>query len=147
MNGYRLAKLKVCNLGCIGSDGVEITLDEIVCLVGANNSGKSTMLRAYELAATSGNLKPEEIFTRDITLHPTFVKQEATVELWVHIPEGAENIDRKWVEVVGTEQLVRSKWTWPIDGGKPNRTTWDPLESAYAENGKGLSRNYFYKLA
>ena len=45
-----LVKLKVCNLGCIGPEGLEVSLDEIVCLVGANNTGKSTVLRAYEAA-------------------------------------------------------------------------------------------------
>lgn len=125
----RLVKLKICNLGCIGPEGLEVALDDIVCLVGANNSGKSTVLRAYEAAVNSEALKPEEIFVKA-------EGQPATVELWVHIPEGAENIVAKWKESKDGMLLVRSKWTWPPAGGKPVRTTWDPQANTYAEDGK-----------
>lgn len=124
-----LVKMRICNLGCIGPEGVEVSLDEIVCLVGANNSGKSTVLRAYEAAATSSPLLPDEVSTKG-------AGQPASVELWVHIPAGAENIDAKWKESKDEMLLVRSKWTWPVEGGKPVRTTWDPGASEYAEDGK-----------
>jgi ABC-type branched-subunit amino acid transport system ATPase component len=124
-----LVKLKVCNLGCIGPEGLEVSLDEIVCLVGANNNGKSTVLHAYEAAVTGAHLSPEEISNKSNG-------QPATVELWVHIPAGAENIDAKWKESKDGMLLVRSKWTWPEIGGKPVRTTWDPQANDYAEDGK-----------
>lgn len=124
-----LVKLKVCNLGCIGPEGLEVCLDEIVCLVGANNTGKSTVLRAYEAAVTGATLGPEEISAKANG-------RPATVELWVHIPKDAENIDAKWKEDKDGMLLVRSKWTWPAAGGKPVRTTWAPQTNDYAENGK-----------
>lgn len=124
-----LAKLKVCNLGCIGPEGIEVDLDDIVCLVGANNSGKSTVLRAYEAAVTNADLGPSETSAK-ANGAPT------TVELWVHIPEGTENIDERWKESVNGMLLVRSKWSWPAGGGKPVRTTWDPEIGDYAEDGK-----------
>ncbi|MBF4270435.1 DUF2813 domain-containing protein, partial [Vibrio anguillarum] len=46
----RLRKLTIKNFRCIGSTPVEIELDEIVVLVGPNNVGKSSILRAYEVA-------------------------------------------------------------------------------------------------
>ena len=46
----RLTRMTVRNIGCIGSEGLVVELDNIVCLVGKNNAGKSTVLRAYELA-------------------------------------------------------------------------------------------------
>ncbi len=41
----KLVKMRIQNLGCIGPEGLEISLDNIICIVGANNSGKSTVLR------------------------------------------------------------------------------------------------------
>jgi len=46
----RLTKLIIKNYRCIGSTAVEIDLNDIVVLVGANNVGKSSILKAYELA-------------------------------------------------------------------------------------------------
>lgn len=124
-----LVRMHIKNIGCIGNDGLSVELDEIVCLVGVNNSGKTTVLRAYELAVKQVELKIDD-FNRNAGENP------AAVELWVHIPKGAANIDEKWKEEKDGLLLVRSKWEWPIDGGKPIRTTWDPVENQYAEDGK-----------
>ncbi len=44
----KLRKLIIQNFGCIGASPVIVELDDIVVLVGANNAGKSTILRADE---------------------------------------------------------------------------------------------------
>lgn len=124
-----LVRMHVKNIGCIGNDGLTIELDEIVCLVGANNAGKTTVLRAYELAVKQADLKPED-FNRNSNGNP------ASVELWVHIPKAAANVDEKWKEESDGLLLVRSKWEWPATGGKPIRATWDPETKEYAEDGK-----------
>jgi putative ATP-dependent endonuclease of the OLD family len=124
-----LVRMHVKNIGCIGNDGLTIELDEIVCLVGANNAGKTTVLRAYELAVKQAELKSED-FNRNSN------GNLAAVELWVHIPKAAANVDEKWKEESDGLLLVRSKWEWPITGGKPTRTTWDPVTKEYAEDGK-----------
>lgn len=49
-NRSKLLRMTIRNIGCIGNEGIDIALDNIVCLVGKNNAGKSTVLRAYELA-------------------------------------------------------------------------------------------------
>lgn len=136
-----LVKLRVCNLGCIGPEGLEVRLDEIVCLVGANNSGKSTVLRAYEAAVTGAALAPEEVSAKG---HG----QPATVELWVHIPRGAGNVDEKWKEATDGMLLVRSRWTWAAEGGKPDRHTWDPAMADYAAdaNAAGLDAVFYSRL-
>ena len=41
----KLVEMFVRNIGCIGPEGVSVALDDIVCIVGRNNSGKSTLLR------------------------------------------------------------------------------------------------------
>lgn len=124
-----LVRMHVKNIGCIGNDGLTIELDEIVCLVGANNAGKTTVLRAYELAVKQAELKPED-FNRNSN------GNSASVELWVHIPKAAANVDEKWKEESDGLLLVRSKWEWPTNGGKPTRTTWDPEAKEYADDGK-----------
>lgn len=86
----KLVTLRIRNLGCIGPEGLEIALDDIVCLVGRNNTGKSTVLRAYELAQGG---KP-------LTKHDPCQWMPAgdfpEVELIVHIPDGILNVDEKW---------------------------------------------------
>lgn len=136
-----LVKLKVCNLGCIGPEGLEVSLDEIVCLVGANNTGKSTVLRAYEAAVTGAALTADEVSAKG-------GGQPATVELWVHIPQGAGNVDEKWKESIDGMLLVRSRWTWAVEGGKPNRQTWDPAAREYADDAKaaGLDAVFYSRL-
>ncbi len=124
-----LVRMHVKNIGCIGNEGLTIELDEIVCLVGSNNAGKTTVLRAYELAVKQAELKQDD-FNRDSN------GNSASVELWVHIPKAAANVDEKWKEEEEGLLLVRSKWEWPIAGGKPSRSTWDPVAKEYAEDGK-----------
>ena len=128
-NRSHLVRMHVRNIGCIGVEGLTVELDNIVCLVGANNAGKTTILRAYELAIRQSELKPED-FNRSSLDSP------ASVELWVHIPKSAANVDEKWKEESGDLLLVRSKWEWPVGGGKPVRSTWDPEAQDYAADGK-----------
>lgn len=69
----RLRKLTVKNFRAIGPEPVEIDLDDIVVLVGPNNSGKSSILRAYELAMSLGKeaqIKPDDYHNGDTTNAP-----------------------------------------------------------------------------
>lgn len=130
MERSHLVRMHIKNIGCIGNDGLTVELDDIVCLVGANNAGKTTVLRAYELA-----VQQEKLDIKDFNCNAN--GKPATVELWVHIPKSAGNIDEKWKEETDDGLLlVRSKWEWPIEGGKPIRSTWDPEIQNYADDGK-----------
>lgn len=123
----RLVKMRICNLGCIGPEGCEIILDKILCLVGVNNCGKSTVLRAYELAVGTANFDPETDLCRRSNGAP------ATVEIWVHIPQGMANIAEKWKIAEDGLLLVRSKWEWSAETKWTKvRTTWDPELNDYA---------------
>ena len=51
----RITKLIVKNFRCIGKKPVEIELDDIVVLVGPNNVGKSSIIRAYEIVMSEGS--------------------------------------------------------------------------------------------
>lgn len=50
----KLSGLSIKNFGCFDDKGCEIKIDDIVILIGQNNTGKSTILDAYEAFASSG---------------------------------------------------------------------------------------------
>ncbi len=113
--------MTVRNIGCIGNEGVEIALDKVVCLVGKNNAGKSTILRAYELA--KGTLSFDG--ARDRHLHAE-ENHLCEVILDVHIPDGIGNIDAAWKTDENGLRIVRSRWQWLAPTFAKVRTTWNP---------------------
>lgn len=123
----KLLEISIKNLGCIGSDGLTISLDNILCLVGNNNTGKSTVLRAYELAI--GSVKYDINKDRN-----KLSNQNTEIEISVHIPEGIGNIAEKWKIVDGDLRIVKSRWIWDENGNKI-RETYNPDESDYAADG------------
>lgn len=136
MNRSKLVRITVRNIGCIGSDGVEIELDNVVCLVGRNNSGKSTILRAYELAKGSATF---DIAKDRCQYAPG--DQPSEVLLEVHIPEGIGNVDAKWKTEKDGLLIVKSRWQWASPSFLKVRTTWDPTggpdgAGAWADEGK-----------
>lgn len=135
-NRSKLIRITVRNIGCIGNTGVEIELDNIVCLVGKNNAGKSTILRAYELAKGSVSFD----MTRDRCQFAP-VDEPSEVQLEVHIPAGIGNVDEKWKTAKDGMLIVRSRWQWLTPSYQRVRTTWDPTggeegNGAWAEDGK-----------
>ena len=136
VNRSKLVRIKIRNIGCIGDDGVEIELDNVVCLVGKNNAGKSTVLRAYELAKGSITFD----LTRDRCQYAP-EDQPSEVLLEVHIPEGIGNVDTKWKTEKDGLLIVRSRWQWEGPGFQKVRTTWDPAggpdnKGGWADEGK-----------
>lgn len=121
VNRSKLVRMTVRNIGCIGNEGLDIDLDNIVCLVGKNNSGKSTILRAYELAKGSVAFVPS---------HDRYQyaeeKQPSEVLLEVHIPEGIGNVDARWKTEKAGLLIVKSRWQWTTPDFQRVRTTWDP---------------------
>ena len=135
-NRSRLVRITVRNIGCIGNDGVEIELDNVVCLVGKNNAGKSTILRAYELAKGSAPFSD----SKDRCLYAA-AEHPCEVQLEVHIPEGIGNVDAKWKTEKDGLLIVRSRWVWAAPKFEKVRTTWDPTagpdgQGDWAEDGK-----------
>lgn len=124
----KLVKMRISNIGCIGTEGLDIELDKILTLVGVNNSGKSTVLKAYELAAGTVNFTKEDRCVRGLD-------KPSSVELWVHIPVNTPNIPEKWKYEENGLKLVLSKWEWDLEF-KKTRKTWDPDIDDYAEDGK-----------
>lgn len=128
-NRSKLIRMTVRNIGCIGNEDVGISLDNVVCLVGKNNSGKSTILRAYELAKGSVQFEKD----RDRYQHAED-DQPSDVVLEVHIPEGIGNIHADWKTEQGGLLIVKSRWQWSAPDFQKIRTTWNPKGG---ENGTG----------
>lgn len=128
-NRSKLVRMTVRNIGCIGNEEVEISLDNVVCLVGKNNSGKSTILRAYELAKGSVQFEKD----RDRYQHAED-DQPSDVVLEVHIPEGIGNIHADWKTEQDGLLIVKSRWQWSAPDFQKIRMTWNPKGG---ENGTG----------
>lgn len=58
----KLCELQVKNFYCIHSEGIRIKIDNIIVLIGPNNVGKTTVLKAYELFGKSGEPQSIESF-------------------------------------------------------------------------------------
>jgi len=125
LSGSKLKKLKITNFRCIGSEGVSIELDKIVVLVGANNVGKSTILRAYEYVMDHKNITKEDFpggeFNKD-------KQPEVELETWL----GEEKPGEEWhLSDVSTNNLyIRERWTWgedlkPVRCGYKAASGWD----------------------
>ncbi len=138
-----LIKMRIVNFGCIGPEGLDIELSDIIALVGPNNTGKTTVLRAYEAAVGNQMLSKDEICINS-------GGQSTSVEIWVHLPEAVTQnyIAEKWIETQDDLRLVRSKWEWTPPDYKPVRTTWDPEIEDYAleEKAAGFDTKFSTRL-
>lgn len=119
----RLSKLIIKNFRTIGGNPVEIDLDDIVVLVGANNSGKSSILRAYEVAmntgSTAGKLSIDD-FPNNI------VNSDALPEIEVHTIISENKPGERWIKhLPNGEMLIREKWTWSSPNVDPKRRGFD----------------------
>lgn len=127
----RLHKLIIQNFRSIGAEKVEIELDDIVVLVGPNNVGKSSILRAYETVMShgsrdgklaindfpNGQVDPGNLPT--IELH-TIVFNDAPGERWL-----APTTDKEW--------LIREKWVWDSPNKDPKRQGFDVQKDDWDE--------------
>lgn len=126
----RLSKLIIKNFRTIGSNPVEIDLDDIVVLVGANNCGKSSILRAYEVAMSTGSkdgrLKIED-FPNNI------VNPKALPEIEVHTVISENKPGERWIMYLSNgEMLIREKWTWSSENVEPERHGFDVQTNSWS---------------
>jgi len=114
----RLTKLIIKNYRCIGSTPIEIDLDDIVVLVGANNVGKSSILKAYELAMSQGS-KNENLTIDDFPNNTIDPDNLPEIEIQTIVYDNSPG--DKWIKFLETgERLVRERWIWKTVG-KPTR--------------------------
>lgn len=118
----RLEKLLISNFRSIGSIPVEIELDDIVILVGGNNFGKSTILKAYYAAVNSEKLTKED-FHNNIVNNPHALP---TIEIHM-ICSGDDMPSSGFREVLNEEQgdqspvRIKEKFVWEKVNEAPSR--------------------------
>lgn len=127
----RLSKLIIKNFRTIGKEPVEIFLDDIVVLVGANNVGKSSILRAYEIAMSTGS-KAGYLSIDDFPNN--IVDLDNLPEIEVHTIISENKPGTQWVKTLQNgEMLIREKWTWSSPGVEPKRQGFDVNENKWVD--------------
>jgi len=110
-------------------ESAEIELNDIVVLVGANNSGKSTFLKAYDLAVNS-----EKITADDFPDCETNTQNFPEVEIHTIVDKDtAPKIDLWCDPIDSTTYIVKEKWTWKNTKDKPERVGYLVKESRWAK--------------
>ena len=123
LGSARVKKLVIKNFRCIGSNPVEVDLDDIVVLVGPNNVGKSTILRAYEVVMNHGSTEGRLLladFPREIVDGDKLPE----IELQTYIdPETKDKPGEQWLhlEEETGRNYVRERWIWDSPNKDPTR--------------------------
>ena len=127
----RLHKLIIKNFRSIGPEAVEIELDDIVVLVGPNNAGKSSILRAYEIVMQQGS-KDGRLIIDDFPHGVVDQENKPEVELQTIVFDNAPG--ERWIHKTdASEFLIREKWTWESPNKDPIRQGFDVSEQAWAK--------------
>lgn len=128
----RLVKLIVKNFRCIGVTPVTIDLDDIVLLVGPNNVGKSSVLKAYEVIMSEGSAAGQ-LSTEDFPSGK--VNPDVLPEIELHTVVYDNSPGPEWMEKTESgEMLVREIWRWPAPGA-PVRRGYNVHEHRWAIDG------------
>lgn len=123
----RLTRIKLWNLWSIDERGVDIPLDDIVVLVGENNTGKSSIVRAYALALNaeekSGVLSAEDFHRRRI---PSDRADEAHLRPRIEIETRitGDPPDNGLWRIDGAHAFLRERFTWTAPGLGAVRETY-----------------------
>ncbi|HTT97804.1 MAG TPA: AAA family ATPase, partial [Rhizomicrobium sp.] len=119
----RLHKLVVRNFRSIGSAPVEIELDDVVILVGPNNAGKSSILRAYQVVMSHGS-KEGRLVTEDF--HNGIVASGFLPEIELHTIIHSNAPGERWIsKLTSGELLIRERWIWESPNKDPVRQGFD----------------------
>ena len=130
----RLAGLLVRNYKRIGDASCGIRIDEIVVLVGRNNSGKSTILDAYEVFASAGKELDESHFNDGKTTVPI----EITGIFNSVTAEDEKIIGKKWKHHdADYGDCIKVRWVWTTPGTKGQKQSLNPETGAFEDGGVG----------
>jgi putative ATP-dependent endonuclease of the OLD family len=132
----RLHKLVIANFRAIGKTPVTIELDDIVVLVGPNNAGKSSVLRAYEVVMQAGKLNELTIEDFPNARVPSSETPDLypTIELETVLYENSTPPAKHWIDVKENgDRHVRERWVWK-DIGKPEKRGFNVEIGKWDEN-------------
>ena len=127
----RLVRLIIKNFRCIGLNPVTIDLDDIVVLVGPNNTGKSSVLKAYEIIMSEGS-KEGELALEDFPGGK--VDSNSLPEIELHTIVYDNSPGPEWIGTTESgEKLVKERWKWP-EPGKPVRRGYNHEQNKWADD-------------
>ncbi|MHA6481672.1 AAA family ATPase [Paenibacillus sp. strain BS8-2] len=127
----KLRKMIIKNFRCIGALPVTIDLDDIVVLVGPNNAGKSSILKAYELVMNHGSKK---CLLSESDFPNGNVNTNTLPEIELHtIVNGVSTPALRWVERIEGQAIVRERWTWYSANAEPKRQGYDVQKQDWDE--------------
>lgn len=119
----RLHKLIVKNFRGIGASPLEVELDDIVVLVGPNNVGKSSILRAYEIVMKQGS-NDGKLQIDDFPNGVVDANACPEIELQTIVFDNAPG-DRWLSPTTAGEWLIREQWRWSSPNVNPQRRGFD----------------------
>lgn len=130
----KLIELQIKNFGCIDEKGITIKIDNIVVLIGPNNVGKTTVLKAYEAFRNSGSALTIDDFYQN--------NEENPIEIWGVFGDITEEdkvqIGEKWLyQNEENETVITYKWRWEKRGEKGKKYSWSNGEKKWIQGGMG----------
>lgn len=150
----KLLKLIIKNFRGLKGDKniIDFSKSDIIFLIGQNNVGKSTYLRAYEFFVNSKQTAIDtDFYNYDINIpiemEGHFQKEDGddTDDNFVGSGRGA---DPDWVSKWADEQgIVKVKKTWQASGTSFSKQTFSPIEGKWVDNGFGGMDSLFTKCA
>ena len=127
----RLHKLLIRNFRSIGPKAIEIELDDIVVLVGPNNAGKSSILRAYQVVMQHGS-KEGKLDIYDFPCGVVDCDNLPQVELETIVFDKTPG--ERWIHTTSAgELLIREQWTWESPNKDPVRKGYDVEKEKWDE--------------
>lgn len=130
----KLRALTISNFATIGEPGLTIPIDDIVVLIGPNNSGKSSVLNAYEAFASTGSALSLKAF-RDEDPSKTISIDGLFTDL---SDNDRETLGAKWEYDDPTYgKAVRAKWEWTVPDQKAQKYSWDNAGGKWISGGMG----------
>lgn len=130
----KLSALQIRNFGCIDENGITVKIDNIVVLIGPNNVGKTTVLKAYEVFRNASNPLSIEDFYQNNESNP--------VEIAGIFGEINDNdklqIGEKWIyQDEDGNNVIKYKWQWNKSGEKGQKFSWNNEEKNWVAGGMG----------
>lgn len=128
----RLAEIIIENYRGI-SNPIRVKIDEIVVLIGNNNVGKTTILKAYEAFSSMGKaLNINDFYMEKITNNPTITG--------VFVDVLNEEFSDKWIHTdqeLGYDNCIKAQYRWYEPGVKGIKYSFDPESGEYIKGGMG----------
>lgn len=130
----KLAELKIKNFCCIGTEELTVNIDNIVVLIGPNNVGKTTVLRAYDAFASTGTPLSEDFFHKYCSENPI----EISGTFSEISSEDIAKIGKKWIYSHNSYgNVITYKWVWKNPDEKAQKYSWNEEEKKWEEGGMG----------